>query len=123
MDSIANLKEQAEALTPLLLFEAELANGQVERWSTHEVTVGEQSYNARVVGHNFFEVQAASESGVDAIPRIAVTLGNADSRFSQVETSVGFRGAKLKARFVFSDLESDSAASPEATACVDRPRS
>ena len=115
MDSIANLKEQTDALTPLLLFEAELANGQVERWSTHDVTVGGQAYDARVTGHNFFEVQAASESGVDAIPRVAVTLGNADSKFSQVETAVGFRGAKLKARFVFYDLEADSAATPEAT--------
>ena len=105
MDSIANLKEQSDALTPLLLFEAELADGQVERWSSHNVTVSGESYDARVVRHNFFEVQAASESGVDAIPRIALTLGNADSRFSQIDTAIGFRGAKLKARFVFYDLE------------------
>ncbi len=115
MDSIANLKEQSDALTPLLLFEAELADGQVERWSTHNVTVSGESYDARVVRHNFFEVQAASESGVDAIPRIALTLGNADSRFSQIDSAVGFRGAKLKARFVFYDLETDAAVTPEAT--------
>src|SRR5690606_23139501 len=42
-------------------------------------------------------------------------LGNADSRFSQLETAVGFRGAKLKTRFVFYDLEGESAVSPEAT--------
>jgi hypothetical protein len=115
MDSIANLKEQSDALTPLLLFEAELAGGQIERWSTHSVTVGGEFYEARVVRHNFFAVQAASESGVDAIPRIAVTLGNADSRFSQLDTSVGFRGAKLRARFVFYDLEADVAVTPEST--------
>jgi len=38
MDTIANLKEQVVAETPLLLFEASLANGQVERWGTHQVT-------------------------------------------------------------------------------------
>ncbi|MEZ5365163.1 MAG: hypothetical protein R2748_23255 [Bryobacterales bacterium] len=67
MDSIANLKEQAIAQTPLLLFDVVLSNGSEEHWSTHAVTVDSTDYLPRVVENNLFEVQAASESGIDAI--------------------------------------------------------
>ncbi len=103
MDTIVNLKEQADAFTPLLLFKAELANGAVERWSTHDVVVEGETYDARVLRHNFFEVQAASDSAIDAIPRIGLTLANADSRFSQIETAIGMKGALLTVRFAFHD--------------------
>ncbi len=111
MDTIVNLKEQSDALTPLLLFEAQLANGAVERWSTHAVAVEGNDYDARVVRHNFFDVQAASDSGIDAIPRVGLTLGNADSRFSQLETSVGFKGAVLTIRFTLYDPDAGEPAS------------
>ncbi|MCB1019446.1 MAG: hypothetical protein KDC27_05935, partial [Acidobacteria bacterium] len=111
MDSIANLKEQAVAQTPLLLFDVQLSNGSEEHWSTHAVTVDSTPYLPRVVENNLFEVQAASESGVDAIPRIRLTLANADSRFSQLEANPGFKGAALTARFLFYDLELDAPAS------------
>ncbi len=104
MDPIAIVKEQTIAQTPLLLFDVVLNDGQTEHWSTHEVAIGATSYDARVVENNLFEVQAASESGVDAIPRIRLTLANADSRFSQLESSVGFKGAQVTATFVFYDL-------------------
>ena len=61
MATIASLKEQVIAQTPLLLFEAELAGGVVERWSTHAVTVDGEDFAPRVLRHNFFEVQAASD--------------------------------------------------------------
>ncbi|MBI3667253.1 MAG: hypothetical protein HY236_13685 [Acidobacteria bacterium] len=104
MDTIANLKEQVMAQTPLLLFDAALANGQTERWSTHQVTFNGQAYSARVLKHNLFEIQTASEQGIDAVPKLALTLANADSHFSQMEAAVGFKGAKLKATFLFFDL-------------------
>ncbi len=111
MDTVANLKEQAVAQTPLLVFDVDLANGQTERWSTHAVTVSLEAYEARVARHNFFEVQAASESGIDAIPRITVTLANQDSKFSQIDSAVGFKGARVRATFLFYDLIQDVEAS------------
>ncbi len=110
MDTIANVKEKVAAETPLLLFEATLANGQVERWSTHRVTFNSQLYNARVLRHNLFEIQTASEHGIDAAPKLSLTLANADSYFSQLEQAAGWKGAKLKATFLFYDLAADTPA-------------
>ena len=109
MATIASLKEQVVAQTPLLLFETTLADGEVERWSTHAVAVDGHDYAARVLRHNFFEVQAASDSGIDAIPRISLTLGNADSYFSQIEAGTGLKGARIAARFLFYDLAAQQA--------------
>ncbi len=113
MDTIANLKEQAVTQTPLLLFAVTLANGQTERWATHAVTVDSEEYEARVLRHNLFEVQAASDHGIDAIPKISLTLANADSQLSQIESSPGFKGAKLQATFLFYDLIADEPASEQ----------
>jgi len=110
MDTIANVKEKVLAETPLLLFEATLVSGGTERWSTHEVTFGGQTYAARVLRHNLFEIQTASEHGIDAVPRLSLTLANADSHFSQVEAAVGWKGTKLKATFLFYDVQAVGAA-------------
>jgi hypothetical protein len=40
MQTIFELKEQAVTDTPLLLFDCLLADGRVEHWSTHGVSVG-----------------------------------------------------------------------------------
>jgi len=111
MPSIFELKEQEITETPLLVFDCTLADGRVERWSTHRATVGDATYEARVLGHNVFEMQAGSEQGVDGIPRISIVLGNADSHFSEIERAVGWKGARLKAGFLFYDLRQDQAAS------------
>lgn len=111
MASIFELKEQTAAQTPLLLFDCELANGTVERWSTHRVTCEGKVYEARVARHNLFEMEAWSGQGVDGIPRVSLALANADSRFSQIERMVGFKGARLTVRFVFYDVRLGGAAS------------
>ncbi|HWB95684.1 MAG TPA: hypothetical protein VG672_03255, partial [Bryobacteraceae bacterium] len=111
MQSIVELKEQAITQTPLLLFECVLCGGAVERWSTHRVTVDGQTYEARVLAHNVFEVQAASDQGADGIPRISLALANADSHFSQLERTTGWKGARITARFLFYDLKGDAPAS------------
>ncbi|HZT34218.1 MAG TPA: phage tail protein [Bryobacteraceae bacterium] len=111
MQTISELKEQAVTESPLLLFECTLRDGTVERWSTHRVTVDGQTYEARVLGHNVFEVQAASDQGADGIPRIALALANADSHFSQLERTVGWKGARMTVRFLFYDLRGDAPAS------------
>ncbi len=107
MQTIFELKEQAVTDTPLLVFECTLADGRVERWSTHSVTVGGVTYAARILQHNAFEIQTASDQGVDGIPRISVLLANADSHFSEVERAVGWKGARLKVGFLFYDLRND----------------
>jgi Putative phage tail protein len=111
VQNIFQLKEQALTDMPLLVFECELANGQVERWSTHEVTIGGNVYRARVLQNDLFSIQTASDQGLDAIPRISLKLANADSHFSQLERAVGFKGAKITARFLFYDLRADTAES------------
>src|SRR5215204_4472032 len=111
MQTIFELKEQAVTETPLLVFECALADGRVERWSTHRASVDGSVYEARVLSHNVFEVQAASDQGVDGIPRVSIVLANADSHLSELERAVGWKGARLKVGFLFYDLRADEPAS------------
>ena len=111
MPTIDQLKEQETPPTPLFLFECELGSGVIERWSTHAVTVGGNAYAARLLQHNLFLLQASSDSGLDGAQKIAITLANADSRFSQIERATGFKGARLSIRFLFYDLGANAAVS------------
>src|SRR5215468_7658875 len=104
MQTIFELKEQIITDTPLLLFDCLLADGRLERWSTHSISVSSADYSARVLQHNVFELQASSEQGIDGIPRISIVLANADSHFSEIERSLGIKGAKLTVSFLFYDL-------------------
>src|SRR5947209_4792282 len=104
MSTIFELKEQAVTDTPLLVFDCLLPDGRLEHWSSHGVSVGSNDYSARVLQHNIFELQVASDQGVDGIPRITIVLANADSHFSQIERTLGFKGAKLTVSFLFYDL-------------------
>jgi hypothetical protein len=114
MQTIYEVKEQAVTDTPLLVFDCVLPDGRAEHWSTHAVTVGGVAYDARVMAHNVFELQAASDQGIDGIPRITLALGNADSHFSEIERATGFKGARLRASFLFYDLRNDAAATESA---------
>lgn len=109
MLSIYDLKEQAVTDTPLLLFDCVLQNGQAEHWSTHQVTYGGNTYAPRVMKHNLFEMQTASDQGVDAIPRVSLALANADSHFSELERTVGWKGATLTVQFLFYNLPQNAA--------------
>ncbi|MGD0498510.1 MAG: phage tail protein [Bryobacteraceae bacterium] len=111
MSTIYELKEEAVTDTPLLLFDCALTNGQRERWSTHGVVVGGVTYEARVLSHNVFEMQSASDQGVDGMPRISILLANADSHFSEVERATGWKGARLTVSFLFYDLRGQAPAS------------
>src|SRR5579864_9561422 len=104
MPTAYQVKEQAVTDTPLLLFDCQLQGNQSENWSTHQVTVAGTTYQARVVHHNLYEIQTSSDQGVDAIPKISISLANADSHFSELERSIGFKGSTLTVRFVFFDL-------------------
>src|SRR5579862_7728591 len=104
MQAISDLKEQAVVDTPLLIFDCVLPNGQTEHWSTHAVTAGETEYAAHVLQHSAFDIQTASDQGVDGSPRISLVLANADSHFSEIERSTGWKGARLTVGFLFYDL-------------------
>src|SRR6185295_10639527 len=106
MPTIDELKEEQTPPTPLFLFECSLRNGSVERWGTHAVSFDGNDYDARLLKHNLFELGAAPEES-----RISVKLANADSRFSEIERSTGFRGATVAVRFVFYDLTAQAVAS------------
>jgi hypothetical protein len=104
MPTAYQVKELAVTDTPLLLFDCQFQGTQVENWSTHQVTVGGTNYAARVVQHNLYEIQTSSDQGVDAIPKVSISLANADSHFSEIERGTGFKGATVTVRFVFFDL-------------------
>lgn len=99
--------------TPLLLFECELPTGSVERWSTHEIALGDRSFDGRVLRHNVFDLRSASEDGIDALSKVSITLANADSYFSQIERAAGWKGSRLTVRFVFLNAITGEAASEE----------
>ena len=84
MQTIFDLRGAEVTDTPLLVFDCVLPNGQTEHWSTHAVTAGNNTYATRVLQHTIFEMQTASDQGVDGIPRISIVLANADSHFSEI---------------------------------------
>src|ERR1035437_2822891 len=104
MPAISELKEQAVVDTPLLVFDCVLPDGRTEHWSTHKVTVGQTVYEARALYHSAFDIQTASDQGIDGSPRITIGLANADSHFSEIERAGGWKGARLTAGVLFYDL-------------------
>jgi hypothetical protein len=111
MQTIYELKEQAVTDAPLLIFDCTLADGHIERWSTHRIQLGNLLYTARVLQHNVFEMQIASDQGIDGIPRISILLANADGHCSELERSTGWKGARLTVGFLFYDLRNHAPAS------------
>lgn len=111
MPTAYELKEQAVTDTPVLVFDCLLTNGQTEHWCTHGITLAGTVYQARVLEHSAFEIQTASDQGVDGSPRISILLANADSHFSEIERSCGWKGARLTAGFLFYNLRSQAPAS------------
>jgi hypothetical protein len=103
MATIDVLKEQTTPPTPLFVFDCLLASGATERWSTHTVTVDGNAYPARLLKHNAFALQASAD--------VSITLANADSHFSEIERSTGFRGSQVTVTFLFYDLAANAAAS------------
>lgn len=115
MANIHEMKRSETPETPVLLFDCTLTDGRTERWATHAATVGGESYEARVLRHNSFELRAGTEDGVDAAGRFAVTLDNVDGYVSQLERTVGLKAAKLKVRMAFVDVESGASVTDPVT--------
>lgn len=115
MATIDQLKEQQTAPTPLYLFDCVFSDGSVQYWGTHAVTFNGNSYNARLIKNNLYEIQASSQDGLGSAPKVSITLANADSYFSQIERETGFRGAQVTIQFLFYDLVANQAVSEART--------
>ena len=101
----AKIQEQTQA--PLLLFECTFADGSIHRWCTNRVVVDGQVYAARVKSHDSVAFSIASDGSIESDNRFSVQVANADGYVSQVERSVGWKGAQVKVSFVFYDLMQD----------------
>ncbi len=115
MPTIHEMKEQELLETPVLLFECELRNGQRQYWATHRVDFEGVLYEARLLEHTGFDIRAYSEDGIDASAKVSLVLANADSRYSQLERSIGFKGSRLHVRFAFFDLAANAPVSEALT--------
>ncbi|MGH9663459.1 MAG: hypothetical protein ACRD9L_03430, partial [Bryobacteraceae bacterium] len=111
MQTIDQIKQQEVTDTALFLFDCTLADGTVQRWSTHGVTFNGNHYNARLLRHNLFSLQTSASDGLDALAQISITLANADSYFSEIEQNVGWKGAEVTIHFLFYDLNAGAPAS------------
>ncbi len=108
MGTINQVKQLAEADTPLLFFECVLPTGDSQYWSTHAIGFNGVSYSARVLKHNLFDLQLSSDDAMDGITHLSLTLANADSALSEVNSAIGFKGSRLTVHFAFADLPSGS---------------
>ena len=111
MQAISELKEQPVTETPLIVFDCVLSNGQVEHWCTHTLTAGANTYAARVIQHSAFDIQTASDQGIDGSPRRfrGSLLANADSHFRNWNGQLDGRARTLTVGFLFYDLPENAA--------------
>jgi Putative phage tail protein len=106
MSTINQVKQLAEADTPLLFFRCTMPSGDVQYWSTHAVPFNGQNYSARILKHNLFSLQLSGGDAMDGISQLSLTLANADSTLSELESTIGFKGSQLTVYFAFVDLPS-----------------
>ena len=111
MATINDLKELEVPGTPLFLFDCTLTSGDMQRWSTHNVTVNGKQYLSRILKHNLFELSSSPDATTDAVSKVSLTLANADSFLSSIERNVGWKGSHLTVTFMFYDLKNGVPAS------------
>ncbi len=111
MQSPFTAKELLTADTPVLLFDCTMADGSLQRWSSQTVRTGDITYAGRVMKHNLFEAQVASDTQIGGSPRLSFELANADSYFSEIERQIGFKGSRLVVSSLFVDTATGAAAS------------
>ena len=111
MQSPFTAKEQLNSDTPLLFFDCTLADGTVRHWCSRTITWNATAYEGRVLRHNLFEAQMASDTQVGGAPKLTFELANADSELSEIEQQTGFKGSQLIVQSVFFDLSAGAATS------------
>lgn len=108
-------KYDEELLTPVLLFDCTLADGKVERWSTHSAIWQGTTYSPRVVANSGFSIGLLADDGVDWGNRISVVLVNTDGFITRLHHTDNLKGCTLLVSFAFLDPESGQIQStPEA---------
>jgi hypothetical protein len=111
MTTINVLKELEVPGTPLFLFDCTLPTGDVQHWSTHNVTVNGQQYLSRVLKHNLFDLNSSPEAATDGVSIVSITLANADAFLSSIERNIRWKGSQLAVTFLFFDLTNQVVAS------------
>ena len=111
MTPINVLKEQEVPGTPLFLFDCTLSTGDVQSWSTHNVSINGTQYLSRVLKHNLFDLNSSPESATDGASTVSITLANADAFLSSIERNIGWKGSALAVKFLFYDLKNQAVAS------------
>lgn len=106
MSTIFEAKQRQQIDAPVLLFVCTLADGRKFYWSTERVTVAGHEYDPRILRHNAQDIKLGAEDSVDAVSRLSVTLSNVDGLISSIETTYGWKGAKLEVRLGFFDVVS-----------------
>lgn len=106
MSTINVIKQLAEADTPLLFFQCVLPSGDAQYWSSYTLPFGGNTYSARVLKHDLFDLQLCADDAMDGLTKLSLTLANADAELSQLNAAIGFKGSQLTAYFAFVDLPS-----------------
>lgn len=104
MGTINVVKQLPETDTPLLFFQCVMPSGDTEYWCTHAINFNGNTYSARVLKHNLFDLQLSADDAMDGITQLSITLANADSALSQLNAAIGFKGSQLTVFFAFADL-------------------
>jgi len=111
MTSLYQIKESEILDTPVLLFDFQPKDSSLQRWSTHPVSFGGASYEARVLKHDAFDMRFAADGISEAGGRIHLTLANADGFFAPMQVVSMWKGGDLTVRFAFFDLSTGSVTS------------
>ena len=79
MSTINQIKQLAEADTPLLFFQCVLPSGDAQYWSAYAIPFAGNTYSARVLKHDLFDLQLCADDAMDGLTKLSLTLANADS--------------------------------------------
>jgi hypothetical protein len=109
MISLYSHKEEEVLQTPLLLFDIALSDGTVFYWSTHAVTFGAVYYEPRIVNHGAFHLHLDTDIVYPSSATLSLVIGNADGYLDSRLDPKEWKGASIKARFLFFDLTNSSA--------------
>lgn len=121
LTDIASAKDAQQSYQPLLLAVFTFHDGTIYRAATHPLNTAEggyqyggQNYAGRIIAQEISAVQGYDPSGIDLIPRVSLTLADADKSLKvNYEDVYGFAGAQLDLTFVFWDADSSTFSSDD----------
>src|SRR6202161_1481236 len=102
-------KEVLTADTPVFLFSCAMADGSTQNWSSQTIQISGVQYDGRVIKHNLFDAQVASDTQIGGSPKLSFALANADSYFSEVEQQIEFKGSLLIVSSLFVNTTTEAA--------------